>query len=614
MAGSRRAAVAVAMVAGLGLGSGMAWAQEPRTYAPGVPTPVGGYRTVTPVPAPPDTAPPAPGPSGSVPVPPPPGWGRVVASSTGERHALVLDASGVVWAWGANDRGQLGDGTTIDRSRPARVWGLAPVVALAVGRDHNLVLDATGAVWAWGANERGQVGDGSRADRLSPVRVLGLGAVTSVAAGPAHSVAVTGEGRAWAWGANDAGQLGDGTRVDRLTPVRVGTTPSPGLGPYVRRDPAPSPPAPPGANVPAPSRAPVPDSPLLDPAPEEVEAVLDPLGPPSAPAAPAPSGSSSTEALLEALSPLEDAGLSAEEAIRVGMGRFPVGGSAWYTDDWGAPRCCPRPHRHQGTDVFAAYGTPARAPSDGILRYAEGGAGGKAAYVTEAGGTEYYLAHLADFAPELASGERVAQGQVIGTVGDSGNARGTSPHVHFEVHPGGGEATNPKPILDTWLAEALAAAPDVVAAHGGAIPLVDTAPEDGATAPSTVLGTVEPSSAAPLPAAGPERPQPPVLPLVVAAGLVLVGTTLARGAHRPVLAAVGASPLARLRRRVRTVLWGPPRRRRSGPQGRRPVPAPALIADAGPARPRVRPAPWLAAVPPVDATAPGRRSLRWRRS
>ena len=134
------------------------------------------------------------------------------------------------------------------------------------------------------------------------------------------------------------------------------------------------------------------------------------------------------------------------------MGRFPVGGVAEYSDDWLAARSTPCFHLHKGTDVFAARGTPVRAPADGVLRFNEESVGGRVAYVTEADGTYYYMAHLDSFAA-LTSGTRVSLGQVVGFVGDSGNASGTV--VHLQVHPRGGAPVNPKPFLDRWLDEAL---------------------------------------------------------------------------------------------------------------------------------------------------------------
>ncbi len=175
------------------------------------------------------------------------------------------------------------------------------------------------------------------------------------------------------------------------------------------------------------------------------------------------SGASNTGALLAALKPLEALGFSHEEAVKIGFGHFPVGGNASYSDDFGDFRRGPPVHPHKGNDIFAAFDTPIRAPFDGVVRFVEeGGLGGKSIYVTTADGTFYYNTHVSFFSPDVSSGSKVTQGQTLGGVGDTGNAKGTSPHDHFEIHPGGGEAVDPKPILDAWLAEAIAAVPKLV--------------------------------------------------------------------------------------------------------------------------------------------------------
>jgi hypothetical protein len=175
------------------------------------------------------------------------------------------------------------------------------------------------------------------------------------------------------------------------------------------------------------------------------------------------SAPNSTDELIEALAPLLDAGATFAEAAAVGFGHFPVAGPARFSDDWWMPRFTPAFHLHQGTDVFAAAGTPVRAPFAGTVRFATEAVGGLSAYVHLPDGTFLYSTHLSAFAPGLSSGTPVAQGDIIGFVGDTGNALGGTPHVHFEIHPQGGGAVNPKPFLDQWLADARAAAPALVA-------------------------------------------------------------------------------------------------------------------------------------------------------
>jgi murein DD-endopeptidase MepM/ murein hydrolase activator NlpD len=176
-------------------------------------------------------------------------------------------------------------------------------------------------------------------------------------------------------------------------------------------------------------------------------------------------GSNSTAALMAALRPMQDLGLTSEEAAIAGFGHFPVAGMADYSDDWLEPRFGPPFHLHQGTDIFAARGLPVRAPFNGAVRFEDAGLGGKAAYVTLADGTFYYMAHLDGFAKKLSNGSAVKQGDIVGYVGDSGNAAGGATHVHFEVHPRGGAAVNPKPILDGWVTEAITSAAGLLAAN-----------------------------------------------------------------------------------------------------------------------------------------------------
>lgn len=129
----------------------------------------------------------------------------------------------------------------------------------------------------------------------------------------------------------------------------------------------------------------------------------------------------------------------------VNLKACPTAGPHSFSNDWGAPRGGGT-RRHRGNDIFAAIGSPGAAVVSGrISRLSSGGNGGLAVYLFGDDGNEYYYAHMSKFIS--GAGDRVSAGQTVALVGDSGNARGGSPHIHFEVHPGGSGAINPYPSL-----------------------------------------------------------------------------------------------------------------------------------------------------------------------
>jgi alpha-tubulin suppressor-like RCC1 family protein len=199
----------------------------------------------------------------------------VVAVSGGDNHSLALKQDGSVWAWGHGAFGQMGDGSHLSQDHAVQVPGLSGISAIAAGGEHNLALQTdggtTGVVWAWGRNYNGQLGDGSTTDRLRPIVIatdvrqivagpeqtilvrsdgtitgagvnehgesgdatlvsprltfrpalVGVPSATKISAGGTHTLMLTAGEDVWATGQNHVGQLGDGSRVGRLSPAPV---------------------------------------------------------------------------------------------------------------------------------------------------------------------------------------------------------------------------------------------------------------------------------------------------------------------------------------------------------------------------------------------------------
>ncbi|WP_339346661.1 InlB B-repeat-containing protein [Bifidobacterium apis] len=169
-----------------------------------------------------------------------------VQVSAGWQHSLAVGSDGNVYAWGYNNNGQLGNGTTsYSQTTPVRVkmpdrktYPDLPAdftyLQVSAGYLHSLAVGSDGNVYAWGYNYYGQLGDGTSTTRYTPVRVKMPDRNTypdlpedftylQVSAGYRHSLALGSDGNVYAWGNNDYGQLGDGTTTNRYTPVRVKT-------------------------------------------------------------------------------------------------------------------------------------------------------------------------------------------------------------------------------------------------------------------------------------------------------------------------------------------------------------------------------------------------------
>jgi peptidoglycan LD-endopeptidase LytH len=142
---------------------------------------------------------------------------------------------------------------------------------------------------------------------------------------------------------------------------------------------------------------------------------------------------------------LVEAGDGTDEVNRTDDSGAFLGGPGWvcpvpgstFRNDWGNPRSGGR--RHEGTDMFAAMGATILAPVSGTVKRHDGGLAGISFYLQGTDGVEYFGAHLS----ALTKVGAVRAGDAIAQVGDSGNARGGAPHLHFEIHPARGSKTNP---------------------------------------------------------------------------------------------------------------------------------------------------------------------------
>ena len=175
--------------------------------------------------------------------------------SVGMGYAMFITSDNHLWGWGRNERGQLGDGTSIRRDAPVQV--MEDVLAVSAGFTGTMAVTSDGALWAWGSNHRRHLGEDREENRYHPLKIkddviaisvsrgdlLRVGVITSdhvlwawarndsfeqvmedvvaVSVGRDYTMAVTFDGALWAWGENDRGQLGNGTRRNRSIPVHI---------------------------------------------------------------------------------------------------------------------------------------------------------------------------------------------------------------------------------------------------------------------------------------------------------------------------------------------------------------------------------------------------------
>jgi murein DD-endopeptidase MepM/ murein hydrolase activator NlpD len=405
--------------------------------------------------------------------------GNVGAATAGPRAPVrtaqaqvrgAVAAGGRVWVRAT--AGPRGDGqlaaATADAAGVRLFGGRVVVNALRVGvRSDTARAATTAGVTEWSADV---VVDGQPIDEVpgAPVEIPGLGTMVLVErlvqGGEVTSNALRIEVSDPATGLAPGTQVVLG-RVEAVTGATSPDAPSPDPG-SAPSAPGAATPSADGAGTPAPGRA-LPTAPAA------------PATTPAAPVyAPPLSPASPTLGL-----PRQDPGTAVGVPSTQGYA-FPVlGDGVSFSDDYGAPRA--GTGWHQGTDLFGPMGTPIVAVADGVLsKVGVNTLGGNRLWLTDDAGHEYYYAHLSAYAPGVADGVRVRAGQVIAFLGNTGQAITTPPHLHFEIHPGGGDSVNPYPYLVAWQRNAVVPRAYVAATQAtGHVPaagalLLGTAPLD----------------------------------------------------------------------------------------------------------------------------------------
>jgi murein DD-endopeptidase MepM/ murein hydrolase activator NlpD len=301
----------------------------------------------------------------------------------------------------------------------------------------------------------------------------------------------------------DHGGLAAGSRIEIGVVDASASAPPPAAPTTTAATPTPPPPLPPPPPPPPPSTrtAPAPSSTTAKPSPAAPREVSPSLQGPKV------STKKPTTEKPKATKPKKKKGMPLPSSIHPELGPglyvFPVYGSAGYGDSFGAARADVA--YHHGDDIFAQLGAPVLAVADGTI-YSVGWEklGGNRLWLRDRSGNEFYYAHLAAYTALGRNGARVHAGDVLGFVGNTGDAEGTPYHLHFEVHPvaylflGYDGAVDPTLYLDHWhhlsvirLRPAVSGGPALAAALGpppGAILLRST---DISTANGLVPGSLE---------------------------------------------------------------------------------------------------------------------------
>lgn len=149
-------------------------------------------------------------------------WATISSDSYGN-HVLATKTNGTIWAWGYNEFGQLGDGTTTNSSVPKQISTSTDWATVAAGSYHSVAIKTDGTLWTWGGNWYGELGNGTTNNIAAPVKIGTDKNWKTIAASYYFSLATKTDSTLWGWGYNEYGQLGNGTNTNTLQPVRAGS-------------------------------------------------------------------------------------------------------------------------------------------------------------------------------------------------------------------------------------------------------------------------------------------------------------------------------------------------------------------------------------------------------
>lgn len=146
-------------------------------------------------------------------------WSKI---SSGLYHNLAIAQNGTLWAWGYNNSGQVGDGTTINKIIPTQISTETNWVSAHAGYYHSFAIKSDGTLWGWGLNTTRQLGDGTNANKVVPTQIGSATNWAKVSGGENFSVGIKTDGTLWVWGSDDQEQMGNGTGGANFTPTQLG--------------------------------------------------------------------------------------------------------------------------------------------------------------------------------------------------------------------------------------------------------------------------------------------------------------------------------------------------------------------------------------------------------